>query len=93
MFEAQPAVLRRVSERLHDVYDTRQHGHADAEHANLVDEQFIDWFAIAGPPDYVIERLRPLLGLGLNHLYFVGASQPTSRELFAKEVLPALRVR
>ena len=91
MVEGQPAILRRVSEQLQTAYDTRQHGQGDADHAKLIDEQFIDWFSIAGPPDYVIERLRLLMGLGLNHFYFVGASQPTSRELFAKEVLPALR--
>ena len=93
VFDGQPAVLRRVSETLQAAYDTRQHSQADADHATLIDEQFIDWFAVAGPPDYIIERLLPLMGLGLNHLYFVGASQPTSRQLFAKEVLPALRVR
>lgn len=91
VFEAQPAVLRRVSERLQDAYDTRQHAQADADHAKLIDDQFIDWFSIAGPPNYVTERLFSLMDLGLNHFYFVGASRPTSRELFAKEVLPALR--
>ena len=91
VFEAQPDILRRVSEKLQDTYDTRQHGQADADHAKVIDDQFMDWFAIAGPPDYVIERLRVLMGLGLNHIYFVGAFQPTSRELFAREVLPVLR--
>ena len=92
MFEGQPAVLRRVSERLQAAYDTRQHGQAGADHAKLFDDQFIDWFSVAGPPEYVIKRLRLLMGLGLNHFYFVGAAQPTSRALFAREVLPALRV-
>ena len=91
VFEEQPAVLRRVSEGLQAAYDTKQHGQSDADHAKLIDEQFIDWFSIAGPPSYVIERLWTLMDLGLNHIYFVGASQPTSRELFAREVLPALR--
>jgi 5,10-methylenetetrahydromethanopterin reductase len=91
VFEGQPDMLRRVSEKLHDTYDTRQHGQADAVHAKIIDDQFIDWFSVAGPPDYVIERLRTLMGLGLNHIYFVGAFQPTSRELFAREVLPVLR--
>ena len=84
-------MLRRVSEKLHDTYDTRQHGQGEADHAKVIDDQFIDWFSIAGPPDYVIERLRMLMGLGLNHIYFIGAFQPISRELFAREVLPVLR--
>ena len=91
VFEGQPDMLRRVSEKLHDTYDTRQHGQGEADHAKVIDDQFIDWFSIAGPPDYVIERLRMLMGLGLNHIYFIGAFQPISRELFAREVLPVLR--
>jgi len=91
VFEAQPDMLRRVSEKLQDAYDTKQHGQSDADHTKLIDDQFMDWFSIAGPPDYVIERLRVQMGLGLNHIYFVGAFRPISRELFAREVLPVLR--
>ena len=91
LFEEQPALLRGVSERLQSTYDTKQHGQPEADHAKFIDEQFIDWFSVAGPSEYVIERLQSLMRLGLNHLYFVGASRPTSRELFAQEVLPALR--
>ena len=91
MFEEQPALLRGVSERLQSTYDTKQHGQPEADHAKFIDEQFIDWFSVAGPSEYGIERLQSLMRLGLNHLYFVGASRPTSRELFAQEVLPALR--
>ncbi len=89
--EDQPEIMRRVSTKLQTQYDTRAHGQADADHASVIDDEFIDWFAVAGPPDVIVERLRPLLDLGLSHLYFTGASRAGSRELFAGEVLPALR--
>ena len=90
-FDQQPAILRRVTEPLATGYDTREHVQARAQHTKYLDDEFLEWFAVAGPPDYIIERLRPLIALGLNHLYFVGSAALPSRELFAKHVLPGLR--
>ena len=89
--EDQPEILRRRSSELRTGYDTFMHGRADAPHAQALDHEFIDWFAVCGSAPEVTERLRELVDLGLDHLYFVGAMRPGSREAFAAEVIPALR--
>jgi hypothetical protein len=65
--------------------------------ADLTDE-FVERHAVAGPSDYVVDRLRQLLGLGLDHLIMVGYAGNADPEAladgsqrFGAEVLPALR--
>ena len=85
-FEHQPEIMRRVTERLVTDYDTNYHTQGDAPHVDLLDAEFVDWFAAVGSARKVIARLAPLVELGLNHLYFVG---PWAG--LAEEVMPALR--
>ena len=85
-FENQPEILRNVTEKLVRDYDTNHHSQADAPHTELLDAEFIDWFAAVGSTAKVIRRLAPLVELGLSHLYFVGP-----RTGLAEEVMPALR--
>ncbi len=85
-FENQPEILRNVTEKLVRDYDTNHHSQADAPHTELLDAEFIDWFAAVGSTAKVIRRLAPLVELGLSHLYFVGP-----RTGLADEVMPALR--
>ena len=85
-FDNQPEILRNVTEKLVTDYDTNHHSQADAPHTELLDADFIDWFAAVGNADKVIRRVAPLVELGLNHLYFVG---PWTG--LAEEVMPALR--
>ena len=89
--DEQPEILRRHSVRVGATYDTKMHLRADAPHAQGLDDEFIDWFAIAGPAPEVAERLHELVDLGLDHLYLAGARRPGSRAAFAAEVLPSLR--
>ena len=65
--------------------------------ADLTDD-FVDRHAVAGPSDYVIDRLREMVALGLDHLIVVGYAGSVDRaELedashrFGAEILPALR--
>jgi len=65
--------------------------------AELTDD-FVERHAVAGPSDYVVERLRQLLALGLDHLIMVGyagnvdpAALADGSQRFGAEVLPALR--
>lgn len=58
--------------------------------------EFVARFAIAGPPDHCIDRLRALTKAGLERFVIVGPgfypeSWGEARGLFAREVLPALR--
>jgi len=88
----------RAMRSLHQHYDMRSHTRTDSDQATRMSEEFIDSYAIVGPPDVCIERLQSLVSLGLDKLVFVGATLGASRddaeiadELVAREVLPALR--
>ena len=94
-----PEQLQRAAEYLRSSYDMRQHTMATAPHARALEDAFIDWFGIAGPPDEVLPRLQALAKLGLDFVHAVPGSGGVSREvaltsirLLATEVLPALRL-
>lgn len=79
-------------------YDDARHATASATQARDLPDDFLDRFCVIGPPDHCVERLRELVGLGLDHVIVVGAGRDTdpavreaSEQLFAREVLPALR--
>tara|TARA_B100000676_G_scaffold301451_1_gene348656 strand:- start:478 stop:1479 length:1002 start_codon:yes stop_codon:yes gene_type:complete len=85
-FENQPAIMRRVTERLVTEYDTNYHTQGVAPHVDVLDDAFIDWFAAVGDAGQVVARLAPLVEMGLSHLYFVGPWQP-----LVDRVMPELR--
>jgi 5,10-methylenetetrahydromethanopterin reductase len=96
--EVLPVEDREVVERLGATYDERNHGLSTANHAALLPDEFLDRFAVVGPADRCAERLRELLGLGLERIVVVPGSRDAdphalaeSNARFASEVLPALR--
>ena len=61
-------------------------------------QEFVDWFAVTGPPDEVADRLRAIAALGLSHVYLVSHAPATDPRLAAEcraalvdEVIPQLR--
>jgi 5,10-methylenetetrahydromethanopterin reductase len=70
---------RQVLERLHDGYDMRAHTRADSVQATLMYDDFVDRFAIAGPPDYCLERLAELAALGIDKVIVSGPTAGTDR--------------
>ena len=86
-FEGQPDIMRTVTEKLVSSYDTKYHTQQQAPHVDHLDDEFVDWFAVTGKPDDVIQKLAPLVELGLRHMYFVGPWQ----DGLASKVMPALR--
>ncbi len=90
-FASQPEVMRRVTSRLQTEYDTAHHSQGDAPHTKVLDRDFIDWFAVAGTAEEVVERLTPIVELGLSHIYFAGGRAFGTQEALAQEVMPALR--
>ena len=90
-FASQPAIMRRVTARLQTEYDTAHHSQGDAPHTKILDQDFIDWFAVAGTVDEVVERLAPIVQLGLSHIYFAGGRAFGTHDALAREVMPALR--
>jgi 5,10-methylenetetrahydromethanopterin reductase len=90
-------VTRRGIDQLASGYQRARHGEAAAPQARSLEDEFIDRFALAGPPEVVAARLRDLAGLGLERVIVVPGSldaDPSlveeSNRLFATEVLPAL---
>ena len=85
--------------RLRNMYDMRKHTQSGSTQAEGLPVEFIEKYAIAGPPDYCIPRLQDLSALGLDKLFFgvtfrLGetAEGQAAQALVEKEVLPALRV-
>lgn len=86
-FDSQPEILKRVTTQLVTDYDTRHHTEGAAPHVQHIDEDFTRWFAAIGTETQIVDRLTPLIKLGIQHFYLVGSG----REALAKEIMPALR--
>ncbi|MEM7363838.1 MAG: LLM class flavin-dependent oxidoreductase [Pseudomonadota bacterium] len=82
---------------MHAVYDMRAHTRGDSRQAQTLSEDFIDRFAVVGPPDRCIPKLQQLAETGLDKLFLATNFTLTTDEgadaiaLAAKEVLPVLR--
>jgi len=98
-----PPQLKELAIALKSEYDMAHHNQAKGSHMSMVDDAFVDWFAIAGPPAKCIDRLGTLLDKGLDHVYVLGGSSvphPHGEfvtgfvdqvEYFAADVMPAFR--
>jgi 5,10-methylenetetrahydromethanopterin reductase len=89
---------RSVIEQVSEQYNMSYHGHQEGEHTSALTNDFIDSFAIAGPPAYCIERLQELIDLKLERLVIVGPGRGADRfeikesmQRFTREVLPFLK--
>ena len=92
------ARTRRVLHEVHDAYDMHHHTRAGSPQSAHLTEQFVDRFAVVGPPEHCIDRLSELAALGVDKFVVVGPSIDADREeaqragqRFADEVLPALK--
>lgn len=98
-----PPQLKELAIRMKSGYDMARHAQNEGEHLQMVDDQFVDWFSICGPPAKCLDRLQALIGLGLDHVNLLGGSPvPTPHgarqeaminqtRLFAEKVMPKLR--
>ncbi|HXJ36238.1 MAG TPA: LLM class flavin-dependent oxidoreductase [Candidatus Eisenbacteria bacterium] len=92
-----PPPLRRAVLYIRDHYDMRDHTRTGVAHTAGIDDDFVDWFAIAGPSDVAIRRLRQLAALGLDFVHVIPGSTGMPREIamasvaqLARDVVPAL---
>lgn len=92
------AADRTVYERVHDAYEMQGHFREGSPQSKQVPEEFFERFAVIGPPETCIERLKALMGLGIERFFISGPSTEktpelaeASNKLFAEEVIPALR--
>jgi len=98
-----PPQLKDLAVKMKSGYDMARHAQNEGEHLQMVDDQFVDWFSICGPPAKCFDRLQALIGLGLDHVNLLGGSPvPTPHgarqeaminqtRLFAEQVMPRLR--
>ena len=84
-------------EHLHDRYDMKQHTRAGSPQTEALTPDFIDRYAIVGPPERCLERLAELRALGLGRLFVIGPTAGADRnearrahELLSAQVLPAV---
>jgi 5,10-methylenetetrahydromethanopterin reductase len=78
-----PPKLQQVAAHLRERYDMRDHTRAKAEHARALEDEFIDWFAIAGPVETALPRFERLAALGLDFCHVVPGSNEMRREVAA----------
>ncbi len=89
---------RAVVEAVDHDYELYGHSAHTSRQAADLPADFIDRFCVIGEPQECADRLRELVGLGLDHIVIVGGGldAPTATRLqmdtrFAREVLPAVR--
>jgi 5,10-methylenetetrahydromethanopterin reductase len=87
---------RKVLGDVRRAYDMRQHTVVGSPQASALTPEFIDRYAIVGPPDVCIERLREVATLGIDKVMVVGPTLGADRaeakraaEVLVGEVLPA----
>ena len=95
-----PPQLKGIAQRMQTQYDMKHHAQDAGSHLNMIDDAFVDWFSICGPPEKCRQRLAKLIDLGLDHIYVLGGSPVASphgerqaamikqTRLFADEVMP-----
>lgn len=74
---------KQLLARLHDGYDMKAHTRADSAQAGLMEDAFVDKYAIAGPPELCLERLEELRGLGLDKVVVSGPTAGADRDAAA----------
>ncbi|HET6794123.1 MAG TPA: LLM class flavin-dependent oxidoreductase [Acidimicrobiales bacterium] len=89
---------RRTLEAVHDAYDMDHHFTDGSPQSQVLDDEVIDAFGVAGPAPYCVERLASLVELGLTKLFIMGggigmdrAEAADSRRALVEGVLPELR--
>ena len=87
-----------ILSKLGATYDEAQHGLSAARHAAILNDTFLDHFAVVGTAQQCHARLAQLVELGLDRIILVPGSRDSDPDLLersnqriATEVLPALR--
>lgn len=60
-----------VLEQVHSVYDMRQHFRAGSPASQVIDDDIVDTFAIAGPAALCIDRLQELMEVGVGKFFIL----------------------
>jgi 5,10-methylenetetrahydromethanopterin reductase len=71
---------KQVLENLHSKYNMKQHTRTDSSQAQLMPPEFIDQYAIVGPADQCIERIKAVGALGITKMAVIGPSAGADRD-------------
>ncbi len=89
------AAQRQVLTNLHGAYDMREHTRVGSRQTATLTPEFVDTYAIVGPPDTCVRRLEALAALGLDKVILIGPTAGADRtaaqqatDLLHREVLP-----
>ena len=76
----------------------REHTRTGVAHTAGIGDEFVDWFAIAGPAAAALPRFRALAGVGLDFVHVIAGSTGMAPELgvatvtsLARDIVPAVR--
>lgn len=73
--------LEKAIDRIRETYDYYEHMNTEAAHADLVPDELVDLFALAGTPDECAARLKDIESLGVDQVSIVPFVRPgQSRE-------------
>ncbi|GAB5895122.1 LLM class flavin-dependent oxidoreductase [Mycolicibacterium mageritense] len=68
--------LEEAIDRIRESYDYYQHMNTEASHADLVPDELVDLFALAGTPDECAQRLKEIEALGVDQVSIVPFVRP-----------------
>ncbi len=92
------SATRDTLHNVHAAYDMHSHFTHGSPQSQVLTDEVIDTFAIAGPPQYCIERLQELVEVGVTKVFVMGGgfrSDPqeasAAHRRLVDDVLPAMR--
>ena len=68
--------LGKAIDRIRDSYNYYEHMNTEAAHADLVPDELVDLFALAGTPDECAQRLKEIESVGVNQVSIVPFVRP-----------------
>jgi probable F420-dependent oxidoreductase len=74
-------------------YDYRQHAEVGSTNAEFVPDDIVDRFAIVGPPDEHVRRLKELKEAGVDqfNLYLMSGDEELQLDAYGSSIIPALK--
>ncbi|MGV9802565.1 LLM class flavin-dependent oxidoreductase [Mycobacterium sp. NPDC003449] len=68
--------LEKAIDRIRETYNYYEHMNTEASHADLVPDELVDLFALAGTPDECAQRLKEVEALGVDQVSIVPFVRP-----------------
>ncbi|WP_317158169.1 LLM class flavin-dependent oxidoreductase [[Mycobacterium] appelbergii] len=68
--------LEKAIDRIRESYNYYEHMNTEASHADLVPDELVDLFALAGTPDECRQRLKQIEGLGVDQVSIIPFVRP-----------------